>query len=163
MNRNLLILFGIVVLVGLLFWFWPQSSSVPQGDSDSQATTTQTPSKSSAGATTKPSSSGSGGTAATLPGDQQSVSYTARGFTPTNLVIGIGQAVTFLNDNSAGAMRIVTTQVPSLPNQKNPGFDQGRSASKGETFIYVFTIPGEWHYKNLNNSAHTGIITVVGG
>lgn len=87
------------------------------------------------------------------------VTYTAAGFSPNRVEIYVGEAVTWL-DRSPAAMRIVTTAVPRLSTSPNPGFDQGISTPLGGSYTYTFTIPGEWHYKDLNNPENTGIVFV---
>lgn len=87
------------------------------------------------------------------------VTYTAAGFSPSRVEIYAGEAVTWL-DRSPAAMRIVTTTVPHLSTGPNPGFDQGISTPLGGSYTYTFTVPGEWHYKDLNNPENTGTVFV---
>lgn len=163
-NRSLLIIVGVIVVLGAGFLLFTGSGVDVPSDTLSPApppSAAATPPPSDTPASTPPS-------APTPPTTNQigsgkgTVNYTASGFIPASTQIVVGETITFVN-NSNGTMRVVTSAVPSLPSQANPGFDQGVSVPRGGRFTFVFTIPGEWKYMNLNNPRHTGTVIVVGG
>ncbi len=133
MSRNMVI--GLVAVVVVAGGAWYLSGKNVADDADSSA---------AAGRAVK--------SAAT-------VAYTDTGFSPARVDVHLGEAVTFLNKSSK-AMRVMTTSVPTIPGQPNPGFDQGISVGKEESFTYLFNNAGEWKYQNLANTAHTGVVIV---
>ena len=42
-----------------------------------------------------------------------------------------------------------------------PEFDEGKSASPGETYTFLFSKVAVWGYKNLNNDEHLGAVSVL--
>jgi len=160
-TKNIWIGVGIIALLVIaLSWYFFGSSAAPSDTTLDATTTSTTPPPAAAASTGSGSASGSTNTQPPAPAPGVAVSYTSSGFSPTRLEIKAGKAVTFTN-NSSGSMRLVSAQVPTIPGQPNPGFDQGKSVARGGTFTYVFTIAGEWGYRNLNKPDHVGTIVVT--
>lgn len=85
------------------------------------------------------------------------ISYTNRGFEPNTLQIAQREGVRFIN-RSDKAMRVFAVEEN---NQVYGSLSQSKSVGKGETFDFLFTLPGNWAYYNKNNPADRGTVVVV--
>ncbi len=166
MNKN--ILWSIVVIVLIVIagvFMWNRSNDVDVAtDTDTDLVDT--------GATTSPTTTdGSNATKpatkpATSAGTTQTsgnivvVTYTDQGFSPFIAEVKVGSTVKFVN-NSSKALWVTSYQHPTATTQSYPGFDEGKSISKGQSYLFTFNTKGVWGYKNLNNAAHLGAVAVT--
>jgi plastocyanin len=95
--------------------------------------------------------------APTASEDRFIVHYTASGFNPKTIEIKRGEAIKFVNDTNQ-SIWVATNDHPT--HTLYPGFDQGKSAGKGGTFIFTFTEAGSWKYHNHNKPSDQGTIVV---
>lgn len=85
------------------------------------------------------------------------VTYNGTSFSPSMLSIRIGDSVKFVN-NSSGRMWVASDPHPQHTDL--PGFDEKASASKGQSWTYIFTVAGAHGYHNHANPSATGTVTV---
>ena len=83
--------------------------------------------------------------------------YTNSGFYPLTIIIPSGTTVRFIN-NSDKAMKVFAKDY--LFDNKYAQLNQSNTASKGETYSYVFLEKGDWNYYNNFNSEDTGTVIV---
>ena len=89
--------------------------------------------------------------------EENMVTYTDDGFSPTILRVKKGDTVTFKNMSTTGLW------VASNPHPEHTsllGFDSDRTLINGETYMYTFTQIGSWSYHNHLNSRFQGTIVV---
>lgn len=85
------------------------------------------------------------------------IRYTDNGFSPVNLEVALGEAVTFINE-SVDPLWIASAIHPS--HELYPEFDQMGSVPTGGTYVFTFTKSGEWKFHNHLNAEHRGVIVV---
>ncbi|OGZ64241.1 MAG: hypothetical protein A3A98_02565 [Candidatus Staskawiczbacteria bacterium RIFCSPLOWO2_01_FULL_40_39] len=99
------------------------------------------------------------------------VIYTDPGYSPSELIIKIGDTVTFKNQSSreiwtGSAMHPVHTAYSGTslqqhcPDPSNTSFDQCKSEQPGTSWSFTFTKAGTWGYHNHVNASHFGKIIV---
>jgi len=88
------------------------------------------------------------------------VTYTDDGFIPSVVEVEAGNIVRFVNTSSK-PMWVTSVDHPTATEQYYPEFDQGKSASSGEIYTFLFTKVGVWGYKNFNNEKHLGAVSVL--
>ena len=88
------------------------------------------------------------------------VTYTDDGFIPSVVEVEAGNIVRFVNASSK-PMWVTSFDHPTATEQYYREFDQGKSASPGETYTFLFSRVGVWGYKNLNNEKHLGAVSVL--
>lgn len=88
------------------------------------------------------------------------VTYTDDGFIPPVVEVEAGKIVRFVNASSK-PMWVTSFDHPTATEQYYPEFDEGKSASPGETYTFLFSKVGVWGYKNLNNDEHLGAVSVL--
>lgn len=109
------------------------------------STASTTPTEESS-ATTSPSTSA-----------KPTVTLTQTGFTPNTLTVSAGTRVRFVNQSN-NLMWVASDPYPT--HSLYPEFDQKKAAGVGETFDFVFTKRGTWHYHNNTSPSQTGVIVV---
>jgi plastocyanin len=159
-NMNNKMFFGLLILAAgiLVGWFVfkdnPMLEEVPR--SKDEQTVLPTSRLSPADGSESGSSLGNtqkGGIAA-----RALVTYTDSGFAPQPLSVSVGSTVTFVNESSRG-MWVASAAHPT--HQLLPGFDQLKTAAKGEVYEYIFTKVGTWKYHNHVYPSDVGIVVVV--
>lgn len=100
--------------------------------------------------------------------EENTVSYTDTGFSPSPLTVQVGETITFVNDSS-GEMWVASAMHPThdvydgtsreehCPNPDGIAFDQ---CEAGETFSFTFDQSGTWGFHNHLNANHSGQIIV---
>ncbi len=85
------------------------------------------------------------------------VVYTDSGFSPNNLLVRVGESVTFQNQSSSD-MWVASNPHPIHTDYAE--FDAKRGYKPGESYSFVFSEPGSWKYHNHMNPADMGSVTV---
>lgn len=155
-----IIALAVVLVFLLLFVGQNNDSSLLQGVStDDQTETTDTPDTGSTGSAATRDTGSTGATGGIPAADELTVTYTDSGFSPYILEVNAGDTVDFVN-RSSGTLWVTSHGHPTAPDQNYPEFDSGKSIPPGGTYSFMFTLPGTWGYKNLNNEKHLGAIVV---
>lgn len=110
-------------------------------------------------------------TSETMMAESAVVTYTNDGFSPSNVVINVGDTVTFMNE-SDHEMWVASATHPSheaysqttlsdhCPDETGTAFDQCEGVDTGESWSFMFDQAGDWKYHNHLESSATGSITV---
>lgn len=93
------------------------------------------------------------------------ISYTDNGYAPSAIAIKAGEEVTFKNDSSktmwpASAMHPTHTIYPTTGGCLGSTFDACKGIQPGETWSFIFAIPGTWKYHDHLSPTFFGAITV---
>lgn len=143
-NKLYLLVIGAVVLVGGYFLVKGQSSS----------TTNQEVSTTESQSTIVIENVSPTLDAAT---EQNVVKYSESGFSPKSLEVAVGTGVTFVNEGDS-PMWVASAPHPQHTNL--PGFDQLKSAAKGDSYTYTFEKVGLWKYHNHLDATQFGEVVV---
>lgn len=111
----------------------------------------------------KPSQVPSGTTLA--PAEQDVVTYTDTGYSPSALKVKVGTTVTFKNESTqamwtASAMHPTHTVYPTTGGCIGSTFDACKGIQPSENWSFKFDIAGTWKYHNHMNPSHFGAIVV---
>lgn len=110
-------------------------------------------------------------TQTTPPVEQNVVTYTNSGYSPSTLRVKVGATVTFKNESSrsmwtASAVHPShmvyggTSLVEHCPDIKGTAFDACTGIQPGNSWSFTFTKIGTWKYHNHLNPSDTGTIVV---
>ena len=91
------------------------------------------------------------------PQASPTITYDSSGFSPATITVGVGEAVTFVNQSSR-AMWIASNPHPIHTGLA--GFDAKKGIGNGESFSFRFTKAGEFGYHNHLNLSDTGTVVV---
>lgn len=95
---------------------------------------------------------------------EMSVSYTAKGFEPSDVRIAAGSTVRFTNTTDS-ALHIVAAGDAMYPKEGDAcgktSFDSCATLKKGETWTFTFTKQGNWMYWNEADQSATGVVRVI--
>lgn len=97
------------------------------------------------------------GTPATVTSSDLTVSFTDKGFSPTNLTVKKGQSVTFVN-NSSDKMWVAANPFPS--SSEYPAFNEKTGVESGSSWSFTFDKTGTWFYHNHYSPAQGAKIVV---
>jgi plastocyanin len=150
-----LLAFGAVIILVLFM----NGDRMRQADDLQGSGATSTDGSTSGESAQTPSSKPAGSTSGIQVGLRR-VTYTDAGFSPSLIELTAGQEIEFVN-RSSGGLWVTTKQHPTAGDQGYEAFDSGRTLKQGEKFVFSFTRPGTWGYKNLNNDGHIGAVVVV--
>lgn len=95
--------------------------------------------------------------AAPTPAAQAVVMYSGSGFSPSDLTVKAGTAVTFKNDADD---RLWVASDPHPSHTIYPEFDDKKGIEKGGEYAFTFTKAGEWRYHNHLNPGKRGSVKV---
>jgi len=153
-----LIVIGLIVIAGIVFFFLAVNKDVTQSDLYSG-----NGSENDLGAlVTAPPENGQETGIGTEPETQSEsqefmVDITSSGFSPKALEISQGDTVTWTNKDSASSW-------PASNNHPThniyPGFDASRGLRDGESYSFTFDKVGTWGYHDHLSLSHTGTIIV---
>lgn len=107
---------------------------------------------------TSDSAGANGADAASTPASTHRVVYTARGFSPEQLVIAPGDTVSFVN-NSADYFWPASNIHPT--HEILPEFDPKTPLAPGATWAHRFDKLGQWYYHNHLSPDEGGLVSVV--
>ena len=156
----------IVVVIGIIligYFIWSGSANAPIESDDPEKIKME---KATVPLPKPAPPPASGGTAITPNASSKSesgvvtVRYTNAGFVPFLTEIRQGQAVRFVNESSK-ALHVASHTNPPSTTEFIPGFEQGSSIGRGESFTYVFGHQGVWGYLNKNFPDHKGAIVAL--
>ncbi len=86
------------------------------------------------------------------------IDFTDAGFQYPVMTVELGTTVFFFNESS-GSVWIASDPHPAHTDL--PGFDSGKALTKkGQSYSFLFSEPGTWHYHNHLNPSQTGSIIV---
>ena len=99
------------------------------------------------------------------------VIYTNSGYSPRELIVKVGDTVTWKNENSQGmwtASGMHPTHViysgtsldEHCPDTQNTSFDECKSAQPGESWSFKFDKKGTWRYHNHVQPSDFGTVVV---
>lgn len=100
------------------------------------------------------------------------VAYTSQGFSPKNITVRLGTAVTFVNQSS-GSMWVASAAHPShmvyggtslsqhCPDTTNTAFDECTAVSAGGSYSFTFNKAGDWKYHNHVDASDFGEVVVT--
>jgi len=157
----------IVLIIVLAGGWWLYSTQAPAVPADNTAGT-----GTNVGGAGDGTRAGVGADADVGIGDasRATVHYSASGFSPANITVAPGTAVTFINDTSA-AMWVGADEHPT--HTEFDGTDRVTHCSgsysgptpfdqcqAGSTYTFVFTKAGTFGYHNHSGAAHEGTVTV---
>jgi len=91
------------------------------------------------------------------PQNEFLVRYTDDGFSPAEITVTPGKAVTFKNESSGG-MRVASNPHPTHGFYQ--GFDQGQIVPRGGSYTFNFERVGVWGYHNHLKPAAGGTVIV---
>ena len=99
------------------------------------------------------------------PQRQEVIKYTNSGYSPSSLVVKKGATVTFKNESSretwpASAKHPTHEVYPAAGGCIGSMFDTCRGLKTGETWSFVFNIPGTWKYHDHLNPQRFGAVVV---
>lgn len=151
MSKKLLIVLAIIIIAGVAVFVSNNKTKAPSEEAD------QTQNELT-------------GAAQSLP-QENVVTYTDAGYSPSPIKIKIGETVVFKNNGSqviwtASAMHPTHTVYPGSDIKKcgtpeaNMIFDSCAGISSGESWSFKFDNAGEWKYHNHLNTGHYGAIIV---
>ena len=89
--------------------------------------------------------------------EENVVTYTDSGFSPSTLTVKAGDTVVFKNESSS-AFWPASAVHPT--HELYPEFDAKAAISLGSTYSFTFNRVGTWKYHNHLNASHTGTIVV---
>ncbi|HLD64247.1 MAG TPA: S-layer homology domain-containing protein [Candidatus Peribacteraceae bacterium] len=92
-----------------------------------------------------------------VPAEENTVTYTTDGFSPTVLRVKKGEMVTFKN-MSVGSMWVASHPHPTHTDLA--GFDAGEGQENGGLYSFTFNQIGSWGYHNHSMPDHEGTIIV---
>lgn len=150
-NLKNIIIFAIIALIiaGIgLFFFSPKRTATP---STTTTTTTDQTGNPQGGQPVQGQ-----GSAPTTQTNDQTITLTSTGFTPTTLTVKTGTKVTWVN--KSGSMGDVDSD-PHPIHTSYPAMNFG-TFSDGSTVSLVFNTAGTYHYHNHLNPSQTGTIIV---
>lgn len=161
-NKNIVIV--VIIILLLVAFFAYRAVRTPQP-------TTPSPVSQSTGVKTAPD-----GTPFTEPltgppspveeeEEENIIAYTDQGFNPSTITIEVGEAVTFVNQSSidmwpASAVHPTHTIYPTQGGCIGSTFDACRRIPPGESWTFVFEIPGEWKFHDHLSPQYTGKVIV---
>lgn len=96
-------------------------------------------------------------TTSSLTTEKPVVTLTTTGFTPKTLTVAAGTRVRFVNQSN-NLMWVASDPYPT--HSLYPEFDEKKAAGVGETFDFIFSKRGTWHYHNNTTPSQTGVIVV---
>lgn len=152
----------VVVLGGVLGWYYFRVNPTLFGTKAPGLTNQQLEGSQPTGATgssvsISDESTGGGTTKGGLETGTD-VKYTDSGYSPKQITVKKGTAVTFQNDSSIGMW---TASGVHPTHQLLPGFDELKSVAKGGTYTYTFTKVGTWQYHNHMKPTDLGVVVVT--
>jgi plastocyanin len=107
----------------------------------------------------------------TQSGKNYEVKYDDSGYSPKELIIKVGDTITWKNESSSG-MWIGSAMHPThivysgtsleehCPDVQNTSFDQCKSGQPGELWQFTFNKKGIWRYHNHVKASHFGSVVV---
>lgn len=156
MNNKIIttVIIAIIIIAGAYYLLRsqktgaPSPTRVPQTTSQGQGTAVQSPS----GTTSEPV-------------EQNIVTYTDTGYSPSSIKIKVGTTVTFKNESTqamwtASAMHPTHTVYPTTGGCIGSTFDACKGIQPGESWSFKFDIAGSWKYHNHLNPSHFGTVVV---
>lgn len=164
MHRGYRISFTLIVIgiVGFLFWHSAQTiPSIPVTDGD---LTAHLSGEENLGGEIGPREEGEENSATSsipvLEGEDgvYEVSYTEAGFSPSVVVIHVGDKIIFRNE-SANNFSVASNPHPKHTDLKN--FDSKKALKPGESYEFTFTRAGTWRYHNDLRLDRGGTVTVL--
>lgn len=147
MNKSLAITLTLIVIAILAFGVTALTRQTPQEDSLAPQIT-----QTNEGSTDTPESTDTDVVAG------QTIVFDGSAYTPQDVTIKKGEAVTFRNDSTTSIWP-ASNDHPS--HTELSGFDALRSLKKGESYSYTFDAVGSWDYHDHNNPSFSGTITVT--
>ena len=155
MQKNVGIIVGVIIIVLLVAVFW-MFRGRPAGETqlevpDVTVSDEITPVVPSTGA---PSADGQPASNVPVAVEPLAVSITATGFTPAEVTVQGGGAVSFTNDDTQ------SHQVASAPHPVHTTYPplNGEVLAKGETHTVTFTQAGSFRYHDHLNPGLTGVV-----
>lgn len=111
------------------------------------------------------------GTATTTVPKTVTATYTASGFSPSNVTVKSGDTVRFVNESDTnmwvGSAMHPTHEVYDGTNLQThcatgatPSFDACRNMTRGQSYSFTFTKKGSWGYHNHSQASHFGRVVV---
>ena len=88
---------------------------------------------------------------------ENKVTYTNSGYSPSELKVEVGATVTFINQSDSNMW---TASNPHPIHTDHPAFDSRRAVTKGETYEFTFEETGTYDYHNHLSPQHEGTIKV---
>ena len=152
----------VVILGGVLGWYYFRVNPTLFGTKAPGLTNQQLEGAQPTGATgsnvaISDESTGGGTTKGGIEAGNE-VSYTDSGYSPKQITVKKGTAVTFKNDSSIGMW---TASGVHPTHQLLPGFDELKSVAKGGTYTYTFAKVGTWQYHNHLKPTDVGVVVVT--
>lgn len=87
------------------------------------------------------------------------ISMTKDGFSPSDIVVRIGDAVKFLNDTEDGYFWPASNLHPT--HELYPEFDPREPMGPGDSWTFIFKKKGEWRFHDHLKANKRGVITVI--
>ncbi|MFB6212253.1 MAG: cupredoxin domain-containing protein [Candidatus Magasanikbacteria bacterium] len=170
MKKTTLFILILVIAVALVLVL--SSSNQTKAPADQPVTTTTPAQTNQAPTNTATTTESQNATGTSARANQENiVTYTENGFSPSSLTIQQGETVTFRNESSSG-MWVASAVHPthtrydgtSLNEHCTEGgsnsFDACKGITPGKSWSFTFDKAGEWNYHNHSNASHTGTIVV---
>ena len=161
MKKNTSIALAVVIVLLLVGAWWAfkkpgsQTEAPTPGSGEEQpGVQGETGTGAPSGDTGAPSGDTSGGGNQV---EENVVTYTDSGFSPSTLTIKAGDTVVFKNESSS-AFWPASAVHPT--HELYPEFDAKAAISLGSTYSFTFNRVGTWKYHNHLNASHTGTIVV---
>jgi len=153
MNKNILLVIGAVVIVGMGMFL------VLGGSNDSDKPNTSGSAVSEAEQKSKAELANQAAEPAIDESGVTIISYTNDGFVPEDQTVAIGATVRFVN-NSSVSMWVASDDHPT--HKELPEFDNKQGVGPGETYEFTFEEAGKWKYHDHLNPNAEGTISVTG-
>ena len=172
MNKKLLVTIVVVVLVGVgWFLFQNNYANGPTMGDDTENVDGANADDNADVTNDVPADDGTGGTDGTTDTTTPVITYTDSGFSPAELVVDAGTAVTFLNSSSrdfwpASAVHPTHKSYPGSgiekcgTDEEDTIFDACGAVHPGESYVFTFDEVGSWNYHDHLNASKFGKVVV---